>query len=129
MNTPIYRMYRPSAGEVVLICLNYVACIPTLLAVGALSLYHFWCIGCNTSTIESWEKDKVSTLIRRGKIREVKYPYDLGFFKNISSVLGPSMLMWCIPQDAPGNGLSYQVQEGTGRHHKDDDDDDVYEVV
>lgn len=39
------------------------------------SLYHFYCILGNTTTIEGWEKDKVATLIRRGKIREVKFPY------------------------------------------------------
>lgn len=35
------------------------------------SLYHFYCVATNTTTIEAWEKDKVATLIRRGKIREV----------------------------------------------------------
>ena len=39
------------------------------------SVYHFYCISGNTTTIESWEKDKVATLIRRGKIRDVKFPY------------------------------------------------------
>ena len=39
------------------------------------SLYHFYCILGNTTTIEGWEKDKVATLIRRGKIRAIKFPY------------------------------------------------------
>lgn len=29
----------------------------------------------NSTTIEGWEKDKVATLVRRGKIAEIKYPY------------------------------------------------------
>lgn len=33
----------------------------------------------NTTTIESWEKDKVATLIRRGKIHEVNVQYSLFF--------------------------------------------------
>ena len=39
------------------------------------SLYHFYCLATNTTTIEGWEKDKVATLVRRGKIHEVKFPY------------------------------------------------------
>ncbi len=39
------------------------------------SLYHYYCILGNTTTIEGWEKDKVATLIRRGKIRAMKFPY------------------------------------------------------
>ena len=39
------------------------------------SLYHLHILLGNTTTIEAWEKDKVATLIRRGKIREVRFPY------------------------------------------------------
>jgi len=39
------------------------------------SLYHLYAMLGNTTTIEGWEKDKVATLIRRGKIREIKFPY------------------------------------------------------
>jgi len=35
------------------------------------SIYHFYCLSTNTTTIEGWEKDKVATLVRRGKIHEV----------------------------------------------------------
>ena len=41
------------------------------LAVGCFSLYHAWCVVCNTTTIESWEKEKVAVLRRKGKILEV----------------------------------------------------------
>ena len=37
--------------------------------------YHIYCLLTNTTTIEGWEKDKVATLIRRGKIREVRSSY------------------------------------------------------
>lgn len=56
----------------VFLVLNYALCIPVLLLVGMFSLYHFYCLSINTTTIESWEKDKVATMIRRGKIREVR---------------------------------------------------------
>lgn len=36
------------------------------------SMYHFYCLATNTTTIEGWEKDKVATLVRRGKIHEVR---------------------------------------------------------
>jgi hypothetical protein len=42
-----------------------------LFGISILTTYHFWCISSNTTTIESWEKDRVLTIIRRGKIREV----------------------------------------------------------
>lgn len=35
------------------------------------SIYHFNALMKNTTTIEGWEKDKVATLVRRGKIQEV----------------------------------------------------------
>lgn len=35
------------------------------------SIYHFHALCGNTTTIEGWEKDKVATLVRRGKIQEV----------------------------------------------------------
>jgi len=37
----------------------------------SISIYHFYCLLGNSTTIEGWEKDKVATMIRRGKIREV----------------------------------------------------------
>lgn len=77
--------------ELVLIMLNYVACVPVLMAVGAFrsvagtrvrlglrtstSIYHFLGLLGNSTTIEGWEKDKVATMVRRGKIREIKFPY------------------------------------------------------
>ncbi|KDQ15704.1 hypothetical protein BOTBODRAFT_285774 [Botryobasidium botryosum FD-172 SS1] len=104
---------EPSSTEMVFIVLNYTACIPVILAVGGFSLYHFYCLSTNTTTIEGWEKDKVATLIRRGKIRDLKFPYNLGIYRNICAVLGPSPLRWCWPQQVKGSGLSYPLAEGT----------------
>lgn len=81
----------PAGSEVAWIVANYVACIPVIAAVGVFryvfsaypynsspafhSLYHIYCLLTNTTTVESWEKDKVTRLVRRGKISEVKFPY------------------------------------------------------
>lgn len=54
-----------------MLVLNYVAGVPVMIAVGMFSLYHFWSISFNTTTIEGWEKDKVAILKRKGRIREV----------------------------------------------------------
>jgi palmitoyltransferase ZDHHC6 len=56
-----------------MLILNYTACVPVLMAVGMFSLYHFWCLVMNTTTIEGWEKDKAVTLTRKGKILEVSF--------------------------------------------------------
>jgi hypothetical protein len=64
-----------SGTELVFIILNYVACVPVILAVGAFSIFHFLGMLSNTTTIEGWEKDKAATMVRRGRIREVKFPY------------------------------------------------------
>ncbi|GAA5836028.1 hypothetical protein JCM9279_002167 [Rhodotorula babjevae] len=103
----------PSTFQIVMLVLNYTACVPVIIAVGVFSLYHLWSVLVNTTTIEGWEKDKVATLRRRGKIHEYRYPYHLGYLTNIRSVLGHNPLLWLWPQRAVGDGLSYPVAVGT----------------
>ncbi|KAI0673782.1 zf-DHHC-domain-containing protein [Trametes maxima] len=103
---------EPSGKELIFIVLNFATCIPVLLAVGIFSLYHFYSLLGNSTTIEGWEKDKVATLVRRGRIREIKFPYNLGMRRNIDSVLGTNPLTWCCPTVPPGNGLKYPLAEG-----------------
>lgn len=78
----------------------------------------------------------MATLIRRGKIREVKFPYvrvtlpnpfpfliflvrilqNLGARRNIESMLGPNPLLWCCPNVGPfGTGLKFQLSEKDGK--------------
>jgi hypothetical protein len=120
----------------VILVANYVVCLPVLIAVGVFSLFHLWSIVTNTTTIEGWEKDKVASLKRRGKIREVRfppflfhsaiesylpslsqyrYPYNLGVLPNLKAVLGKNTFLWCWPQSAPGSGLSYPTATGTSK--------------
>ena len=89
---PTFSQDSSDTTELLWVVLNYVTCVPVLVIVGGFrylrfcpfprrqadklgSLYHFYCVLGNTTTIEGWEKDKVATLIRRGKIRQVKFPY------------------------------------------------------
>ncbi|CAG8495784.1 5892_t:CDS:2 [Racocetra fulgida] len=65
----------------------------------------------NTTTIENWEKDKVATMVRRGKIKEVTFPYDIGFIENIRANLGDNPLLWCWPQEIKGTGLSFPISK------------------
>ena len=58
---------------------NFATGGPVWVCVGLFSLYHLYLAAGNSTTIEGWEKDKVATLIRRGKIREIKYPYVSSF--------------------------------------------------
>ncbi|PWN54162.1 hypothetical protein IE53DRAFT_383298 [Violaceomyces palustris] len=100
---------EPSTKEMLFLVLNYALCIPVLLLVGIFSIYHFYCLCINMTTIESWEKDKVATMVRRGKIRSVKYPYSLGIIRNAKAVLGPSPLLWCFPKKMHSDGLYFEV--------------------
>ncbi|KAF9647436.1 zf-DHHC-domain-containing protein [Thelephora ganbajun] len=104
---------EPDPIELVFLIMNYVTCVPVLAAVGAFSLYHLHCLLGNSTTIEGWEKDKVAKLVRRGEIREIKFPYNLGMMKNVKAILGPNPLLWCWPTVPPGDGLSFEiVQDG-----------------
>ncbi|KAF0460717.1 zf-DHHC-domain-containing protein [Gigaspora margarita] len=102
---------EPSTLEIVFLILNYAAVIPVLFSVGMLSMYHFYCMWTNTTTIENWEKDKVATMVRRGKIKEVIFPYDIGFIENIRANLGDNPILWCWPQEIKGTGLSFPISK------------------
>ncbi|TFK26647.1 palmitoyltransferase PFA4 [Coprinopsis marcescibilis] len=107
---------EPSSTELIFLILNFVTCVPVLLVVGGFSIYHFFNLLGNSTTIEGWEKDKVATMVRRGQIQEVKFPYDLGKLRNIKAVLGPSFLFWCIPQPMTGNGLRFELAAHADEH-------------
>jgi hypothetical protein len=61
----------PSTTIMVVLVLNFCLCLPTFLLVGSFSIYHFWCLCTNTTTIEGWERDKVETMISKRRIEEV----------------------------------------------------------
>ena len=69
--SPMILWREPSTTDMVLLVMNFAQGIPVFLLVGMFSLYHTYALCSNTTTIESWEKDKVATMVRRGKIEEV----------------------------------------------------------
>uniref|UniRef100_V5ER61 Palmitoyltransferase PFA4 n=1 Tax=Kalmanozyma brasiliensis (strain GHG001) TaxID=1365824 RepID=V5ER61_KALBG len=113
-----YGYWRePGTSEVVWLVINYALCIPVWVLVGCFSAYHFYCAAVNQTTIESWEKERVATMVRRGRVRKIKYPYDLGVWRNVREVLGSSPLMWCLPgRGGVGEGLEYDVANGLGKY-------------
>ncbi|PLW53782.1 hypothetical protein PCANC_03590 [Puccinia coronata f. sp. avenae] len=98
---------EPSKTEMIFLVLNYVACLPVILAVGVFSVYHLWAVLTNTTTIEGWEKEKARELRRKGRIQSFSYPFSLGLYRNLQAVLGPNPLLWWLPQRMRGDGLQY----------------------
>ncbi|WWD09908.1 hypothetical protein V865_008037 [Kwoniella europaea PYCC6329] len=105
---------EPTLSDILFLVFNFASCAPVWLCVGMFSMYHLYLACGNSTTIEGWEKDKVATLVRRGKIKEIKYPYSIGLVKNVKSVLGPNPLLWLWPQPMRGEGLSFPVNPDAG---------------
>ncbi|ORX47477.1 zf-DHHC-domain-containing protein [Hesseltinella vesiculosa] len=104
---------EPTKTEVIFLTLNFVLDMIVLFCVGILSGYHLYCLARNQSTIESWERGKVETMIRRGKILPFDYPFSLGVYKNICSVLGNNPLLWFVPtRRLTSDGLTFEVAAG-----------------
>nr|CDI52505.1 related to PFA4-Palmitoyltransferase [Melanopsichium pennsylvanicum 4] len=81
---PLLQQQQESAGK---INTNTDSTFTTTSASGATSLeMRREMQAMNQTTIESWEKDRVAIMIRRGRIRKVKYPYNLGMWSNVKSV-------------------------------------------
>ncbi|WWD01164.1 hypothetical protein V866_008103 [Kwoniella sp. B9012] len=105
---------EPTLSDILFLVFNFASCAPVWLCVGMFSMYHLYLACGNSTTIEGWEKDKVATLVRRGKIKEIRYPYSIGLVKNVKSVLGPNPFLWLWPQPMRGDGLSFPVNPDAG---------------
>ncbi|KAI7832389.1 DHHC palmitoyltransferase-domain-containing protein [Gamsiella multidivaricata] len=106
----INRQSAPTQEQILLIIVDLCLDGTVLFGISILATYHIWCISSNTTTIESWEKDRVLTMIRRGKIRDVKCPYHRGVLANFQEVLGKNPLLWLWPQPMLGDGLYFKVR-------------------
>lgn len=109
--TMLMRKAEPTVTDVLLLVFNFAACIPVWMCVGMFSVYHLYLASGNSTTIEAWEKDKVATLVRRGKISEIKYPYvsPLQVGKAYSSrmlVSSTTSVRFWVPIRSYGSGLS-----------------------
>ncbi|KAG0168899.1 Palmitoyltransferase [Apophysomyces sp. BC1034] len=104
---------EPTMTEVTFMVINFVLACVVLFCVGILSMYHLYCLARNQSTIEAWERGKVESLIRRGKIAAVNFPFDVGIYQNICAVLGNNPFLWLWPQEMPTDGLLFPVRAHT----------------
>ncbi|KAI9291155.1 zf-DHHC-domain-containing protein [Neoconidiobolus thromboides FSU 785] len=106
----IKRYNSITSFDIFILVSNLVLCTPTFICVLFLSAYQFYSVCENTTTIENMEKDKVASLVKSGKLTEVKFPYDLGVIKNIKSVLGERVFLWLWPQEMKGDGVSFEIK-------------------
>lgn len=76
--------------------------------IGPFLFFHCWLIAKNLTTIEFCERMKDDGESQS----ETSSRYDIGFFRNIQSVLGENPLLWWLPVGGPmGNGLSFRTAE------------------
>ncbi|KAF9185915.1 Palmitoyltransferase [Haplosporangium sp. Z 767] len=107
----LYRDDGPTKTQIIFMAVNIIVDGGVLLAVGILCVYHLWSLMTNTSTIEAWEQEKVEGMIKKGKIRKIKFPYDIGCMRNYRQVLGPNIWLWLWPQRMLGSGTEYEVND------------------
>ncbi|RKP13996.1 DHHC palmitoyltransferase-domain-containing protein [Piptocephalis cylindrospora] len=106
---PVTYTPPPELHQVVLLALNMIGSAMVLIMVGGLFAYQVYCTGYGTSTIESWEMDKIRKMIQQGRIPEATFPYDLGPRANFRSLLGSSWASWILPVKPLGTGLSFPI--------------------
>ncbi|KAK4771835.1 hypothetical protein SAY86_013610 [Trapa natans] len=76
------------------VCGIYMSCLSLVL--GTLLGRHIFLLFHNMTTIESYEATRGAWLARKSGLT-YRHPYDLGFYKNITLVLGPNILKWFWP--------------------------------
>ncbi|KAI8973479.1 zf-DHHC-domain-containing protein, partial [Mycotypha africana] len=97
--------------EIVFMSINLMITASAILGVGALSCYHIFYISTNTTTIEAWEKGRSLTIKRMESVKNIKYPYNRGIYKNLTAVLGKRPIFWLIPQPTTGNGFEFSIDD------------------
>lgn len=114
-----------------------------------LLLRTIWCISINTTTIESWEKERHDTLVRRARysggalegpggvqvrITRQEFPYDIGIFSNMAQAMGSrNVLGWPWPFAASlplDSGLWFEENgiEGAGKTWPPPDPDRLFRI-
>lgn len=117
----------PSAAQIGLLFVLFIANSLALLVIGLLLVRNIWTLGANVTTIESWETERHDSLVRRAKrnggyldgpngvrvrIRHQEFPFDIGLVKNVCQGMGTSPLLWLWPlAPTPSNdfGLSFET--------------------
>ncbi|KAI9809124.1 MAG: hypothetical protein M1825_002413 [Sarcosagium campestre] len=101
----------------------------TLFALSILLIRSIWSLATNTTTIEGWELERHTALVRRARlqggfvwgpdgikvpIRRQEFPYDIGIWKNVRQGMGGSnnVISWFWPFAASPSiqsALSFEV--------------------
>jgi hypothetical protein len=72
------------------------------LFLSSLFWYHTYLVLNNRSTLEEFRSPITATG------REDKCLYDMGWYKNLQQIFGPSFLLWCLPiYGATGDGMHF----------------------
>ncbi|XP_051116629.1 probable protein S-acyltransferase 15 [Andrographis paniculata] len=66
------------------------------LLLGSFFGWNMYLVAHNLTTIEHHEANRAAWLARKSGL-SYHHPYDVGFYKNITLVMGPSMLKWLWP--------------------------------
>ncbi|KAF2806610.1 zf-DHHC-domain-containing protein [Mytilinidion resinicola] len=99
----------------------------TLFVLTILLIRNIWCLTVNTTTIEGWEIERHSTLVRRARhfggfldgpdgirvrIKRQEFPYDIGIWANTKQGMGTgNILAWFWPLSASPSiesGLTFE---------------------
>lgn len=92
----------------------YVACgVPVLglsMTLGSLLCWHIYLMANNMTTIEYYEGVRVQWLARKSG-QSYRHPFNLGVYRNVTSVLGPNVLKWLLPTAVSHlkDGISFRV--------------------
>ncbi|KAI8878687.1 zf-DHHC-domain-containing protein [Backusella circina FSU 941] len=105
--------HKSATTEIILIGIDVVLASIIVLFVGILSIYHTYCLFRGNTTIEGGEIRKTKRLIKRKKIDKVEFPFRLSVYNNICSVFGNNPILWVLPLPPPGDGIKFEVKEGT----------------
>ncbi|KAI8799230.1 DHHC palmitoyltransferase-domain-containing protein, partial [Cladochytrium replicatum] len=97
--------YTPPAGnkEVLFMIIDIMLLFILLFTVGMMMGFHIYYACSNVTTIEHEENNTIAKLIRRKQIsKDYQYPYDLGWYSNLSMVLGTRWWpLWFVPLPPP----------------------------
>lgn len=116
----------PSLSALVGLAAVALLCAGTMLALGILlaTTTKSWVF--NQTMIEGWEAERHEALVERysrgygegGRVEEVEFPYDIGFFENMSQAMGTkNVLKWFWPLaggprvDPDGKGTGWEWEE------------------
>jgi palmitoyltransferase len=80
------------------------------ITLGTLLCWHIYLITHNMTTIEHYDSKRASWLARKSG-QSYRHQFDVGFYKNLTSVLGPNMIKWLCPTFTrnPEDGISFSA--------------------